>query len=168
MRNSDPRVRSVFVHRFNSDFRSVFTLQVTGCDFQYGPILVFPLIQPFGSVDFSSRGKMYSRHATGSVNCENSSVCFVMKYCPTSTVSGILLQYKSLSLDLVVEGFPLVPCTSAKKNSCAESQSKVWVSLSIGLLARRMGEIALPIRVSPFLFDKYCIPHTHLRLLCRY
>ena len=29
---------------------------------------------------------MYSRHVTGSVNCENSSVCFVMKYCPTSTV----------------------------------------------------------------------------------
>ena len=52
-----------------------------------GPILVFPRIQPFGSVDFSSRGKVYSRHVTGSVNCENSSVCFVLKYCPASTVS---------------------------------------------------------------------------------
>ena len=51
-----------------------------------GPILGFPRIQPFGSVDFSSRGKVYSRHVTGSVNCENSSVCFVMKYSPTSTV----------------------------------------------------------------------------------
>ena len=37
MRNSDPRVRIVFVYRFNSNFHSIFTLQVTGCDFQYGP-----------------------------------------------------------------------------------------------------------------------------------
>ena len=51
-----------------------------------GPILVFPRIQPFGSYDFSSLGKVYSRHATDSVNCENSSVSFVMKYCPTPTV----------------------------------------------------------------------------------
>ena len=51
-----------------------------------GLILVFPRIQPFGSDDFSSLGKVYSRHVTGSVNCENSSVSFVMKYCPTSTV----------------------------------------------------------------------------------
>ena len=41
-----------------------------------GPILVFPRIQPFGSYDFSSLGKVYSRHATGSVKCENFSVCF--------------------------------------------------------------------------------------------
>ena len=39
-----------------------------------GPILVFPRIQPFGSDDFSSLGKVYSRQATDSVNCENSSV----------------------------------------------------------------------------------------------
>ena len=48
--------------------------------------MVFPRIQPFGSVDLPSCGKEYSRHATGSANCENSSVSFVMKYCPTSTV----------------------------------------------------------------------------------
>ena len=29
---------------------------------------------------------MYSRHVTGAVNCKNSSVYFVMKYCPASTV----------------------------------------------------------------------------------
>ena len=43
-----------------------------------GPILVFPRMQ--------SLGKVYSRQATESVNCKNSSVSFVMKYCPTSTV----------------------------------------------------------------------------------
>ena len=51
-----------------------------------GPILVFPRIQPFGSVDLSSRCNVYSRQATDSVNCENSSASFVMKHCPTSTV----------------------------------------------------------------------------------
>ena len=51
-----------------------------------GPILVFPWIQPFKSVDLSSRGNVYSRHVTGSAICKNSSVCFVMRYCPTSTV----------------------------------------------------------------------------------
>ena len=50
-----------------------------------GRILVFPLIQPFGSDESSSLGKVYSRQATEYVNCENS-VSFVMKYCPTSTV----------------------------------------------------------------------------------
>ena len=37
MRNSDPQVRIVFAHRFNSDFHSMFALQVTGYDFQHGP-----------------------------------------------------------------------------------------------------------------------------------
>ena len=50
------------------------------------PIMVFPRIQPFGSDELSSLGNVYSRQATESVNCENSSVSFGMKYCPTSTV----------------------------------------------------------------------------------
>ena len=75
----------VFVHRLNSDLHSVFTLQATGCNFQYGPILLFPLIQPLDSDVSSFLGKVYSRQATESVNCENSSVTFVMKYCPIST-----------------------------------------------------------------------------------
>ena len=37
MRNSDPRVRIVFVYRFNCYFHTIFTLKVAGCDFQYGP-----------------------------------------------------------------------------------------------------------------------------------
>ena len=50
-----------------------------------GPILVFPPIQPFRSDVSSSLGKMYSRQVTASVNCYNSAVSFVMKYCPIST-----------------------------------------------------------------------------------
>ena len=114
-----------------------------------GPILVFPRIQPFGSDDFSSRGKVYSRHVTGSVNCER-----------LQLFSGILHQYKSLSIDLVVKAFSLVLCTIAMNFLVQESQSKVWVLLSLSLLARTMGQIVLPIRVSPFLFDKHCIPYT--------
>ena len=43
-----------------------------------GPILVFPRIQPFGSDASSSLGRVYSRQASASVNCENSSVSYVM------------------------------------------------------------------------------------------
>ena len=70
----------------DSNFHSMFTLQIAVVTSNTGPILVFPRIQPFGSNDFSSLGKVYSRHVTGSVDCKNSSVCFVMKCCPTSTV----------------------------------------------------------------------------------
>ena len=67
-----------------------------------GPILVFPRIQPFASDDFSSLGKENSRHVTGSANCKNSSMCFVMKYCPTSTVfknpASVQIFYQSIWL----------------------------------------------------------------------
>ena len=42
MRNSDPRVRIVFVDRFSSDFHSSFNLQIPGCDFHHGPNLGIP------------------------------------------------------------------------------------------------------------------------------
>ena len=48
-------------------------------------MLVFPRIQPFGSDASSSLDRVYSRQATASVNCENSAVSSVMKYCPIST-----------------------------------------------------------------------------------
>ena len=37
MRNSDARVRNVFVHGYDSDPNSIFAMQATGCNFQYGP-----------------------------------------------------------------------------------------------------------------------------------
>ena len=70
-----------------------------------GPILVFPRIQPLGSDDFSSFGKVYSRHVTGSVNCENSSV---------STVRLVLCTF---AIDLLAQ----------------DHQSKVHVFLSTNL-----------------------------------
>ena len=155
------------VYKFISNSHSIFTLQVTGCDFQHGFNFGVPS-NPSGLVDSSSRGKVYSQHVSGSVNCKNSSVCFVMKYCPTSTVSGILHKNKSLSIGPVVQAFPLVLCTSAIKFLVQVSQSSVWVSLSMILLARTMGRISLSQQVSLCLFDRYCTIHTILRLLRRY
>ena len=70
MRNSDPRMRVVFVRRYNSYLNSIFTLQATGCNFHYGSNFGVHIWQ------------MCSRQVTASVNCENSAVYFVMKYCP--------------------------------------------------------------------------------------
>ena len=80
----DPRVRIVFVYRFNSKFHSICICRQLVVTSNTGLFFVFPWIQPFGSDEFSSHAKVYSRHVTGSVNCENSSLCFIMKYCPTS------------------------------------------------------------------------------------
>ena len=76
--------------------------------------------------------------------------------------------YKSLSRDLVVEAFLLVPCASAIDFLVQEFQSRVQVSLSTSVLARKVGQNALPQKVSLFLFDKCCTLHTDLRLLRGY
>ena len=71
MKNFDPGVRIVFVHGPNSAFHSILPIRV----------------QFWCSLGASSSlGNVYSRQDTESVNCENYSVFFVMKYCPTSTV----------------------------------------------------------------------------------
>ena len=77
---------TVFVYKFKSNFHSIFTLQVTGCDFQHGSNFGVLESNLSGQLIFHLVAKVYSRQVTGSINCENSSVSFVMKYCPTSTV----------------------------------------------------------------------------------
>ena len=126
-----------------------------------GPILVIPRIQPLGSVDFSSRGKVYSRHVTGSTNCKISSVCFVMKYCPTSTVFRNPASVQILINRSRCGSFSTRSLCYCNKFSCARISIVVLVSLSIIWLARTVGQFALPQQVSLFLFVKYCIPHTH-------
>ena len=150
-------MRIVFVKRLNSDFHCLFTLWVTCCDSQYG--------SNFGVPTF--RVQCYSRHVTRFVICENSSVCFVMKCWPTSTVSGILHQYKSSSIGIVVEAFPLVflllqssfLCKNFNRKShlllAQDHRSKVWVFSSANLLAQTMGQIVLSIR-----FRRFCLTST--------
>ena len=48
---------------------------------------MFPRIQPSGSDESSSLGNVYSRQATESVNCENSSVCSVS--CAGISIEGV-------------------------------------------------------------------------------
>ena len=47
VRNSDPRLRIVFVYRLNSNLYSIFTLQISGCDFQHGSNCGIPLNPTF-------------------------------------------------------------------------------------------------------------------------
>ena len=87
MRNSDPWVRIVFVHRLNSDFHSIFTLLATGLNFQNGPNFGVPSDPTFWFrwIFISWQSVLTTSHWI-CANCKNSSVSFVMKYCPTSTV----------------------------------------------------------------------------------
>ena len=106
-----------------------------------GPILVFTRIQPFVSDEFSSFGKVYSRQATESVSCENFSVSFVMKYCPTSTVvrnpaSVQNLITRSCCDNLSIHSWYLCNRSSSCAGSWVESVClhhtwhKQWVRLS--------------------------------------
>ena len=64
MRNLDPRVRIVIVHRFNSCFHSVFASQVAGCCFQYGSNSGVPFescIHKFQSIDLAVESLRLSR-----------------------------------------------------------------------------------------------------------
>ena len=100
-----------------------------------GPILVFPPIQPFGSDNFSSLGKMYSRQATDSVNCENSSVSLVMKYCPTSTFVGNPASAPNLITRFCCDGLSTRSLYFCNRSSCAGSSVEgegVFVNQLVG------------------------------------
>ena len=99
-----------------------------------GPILVFPRIQPFGSDKSSSLGKVYSRQATESLNCENSSVSSVMKHCPTSTVVKNPVSAQNLLTLSCCDNFSIrSPYLSKRSSSYAGSLVKgMCVFISLG------------------------------------
>ena len=76
-RNSDQWIRIVFVHRLILIFTPYLHSKQQVVNSNANPVLVFPRIQPFESVESASVDKVCSRLPT--VNCENSSVSFVMK-----------------------------------------------------------------------------------------
>ena len=122
-----------------------------------GPILVFPRMQPFGADDFSSFGKVYSRQATASVNCENYAVCFVRN---PASVQILITRFCCESLSTRFWYF----CT---KSSCARiSAEGLGVIINKFVGANNGSDCST--RVSPYLFDRYCIPQTNLRLLSGY
>ena len=84
MRNSDPGVSIVFVHRHNSDLNSVLTVQVSGCNFQYGSNFGVSLGSQF-MVQMNLRLLAECIHDKPLHGIsESSAVSFVMKYCPIS------------------------------------------------------------------------------------
>ena len=107
-----------------------------------GPILVFPRIQPFGSIELSSLGNVYSRQATDSVNCENffsvfrhevlSDVNCSQESCiKTKFAHSVLLWqlFNSFSISLQ-EIFFL--CTISQKYACLHhTLHEQWVGLSV-------------------------------------
>ena len=107
--------------------------QATGCNFQRRSNFGVPRIQPFGSDASSSLGKVYSRQATESVNFENSSVSFVMKYCTTSTKVRNLASVQNLLNLSCCDNFSIrFPyCCNRKSWFAGTSQSKtVLITLS--------------------------------------
>ena len=127
-----------------------------------GPILVFPRIQPLGSDDFSSFGKVYSRHVTGSVNCENSSVSTV-RLQPLSGRNRASVQI--FSTRFCCESLSTRSLYFCNRSSCAGSSvegARVFISELVGAI---MGQIVPPKEVSLFKHGKFRILHTFLRLL---
>ena len=133
-----------------------------------GPMLVFPRIQPFGSDDFSSLGKVYSRRVTGSVNCEKLFSVLCHKYCPTSTVVRNPPSVQNLITRFCCDSLSTRSWYFCNRSSCAGVSIEGVGVVPINLLARNVDQIALSQQVSPFLFDSYCTLHTNLRLLRRY
>ena len=129
-----------------------------------GPILVFPRIQPFGSDDFSSLGQIYSRQPTDSVNCENSSVSFVMKYCPTSTVVRNPASVQILITRFCCDSLSTRSWYFCNKSSCAGT-SVAGVGVVITKLVGTNNGSDCPARSLPVLTWQACILHTNLRLL---
>ena len=92
-----------------------------------GPVLVFPRIQPFGSDDFSSFGKVYSRQTTESVKCENTSVSFVMNNCPTPTVVKNLASIQNLTTRFYCKSLSTRSWYFCNKSSCERFDMKIFV-----------------------------------------
>ena len=129
-----------------------------------GPILVFPRIQPFGSDDFSSLGKVYSRQATEPLNCENSFVSFVMKYCPTSTVVKNPASVQILITRSCCDSFSVRSVYLCNWYSSSEGSSFKGMFVLITLGTNNGLDCPFRTGVSPIYRDKIHILHTFLRL----
>ena len=128
-------------------------------------MLVFPRIQPFGSDDLSSLGKVYSRQATESLNCENFAVSFVMKYCPTSTVVRNPASVQNLLTRFCCDSLSTRSWYFCKKSYCAGSSVEGAGVFIYELVGTNNGSDCPTKQVSLFQHGRICILHTNLRLL---
>ena len=168
MRDSDPGVRIVFVHGHDSDLNSIFTVQTTGCNFQYVSNFDVPSDPTFS---FRCFFVSWQSVLTTSYCIELWEFC----QCPSSwrTVrfqqhSEIPHPYKICSICLVVKTFQFV-----SPYLCNRRSLWAWLSQSKGnfqswsRLARLKNSTALPQRVSPFYHEKDSFSSHFLRLLRR-
>ena len=162
MRNSDPRVRmSLF-----TDIILISTPYLP-CKKQIatsktGPILMFPRIQPFGSDAPSSLGRMYSRQATESLNCENYAVSFVMKYCPISTTFRNPASIQNLLSLSCCDNFSIRSPYCCKRRSL-RARSSLSKGTSVLITLGTNEELDCPpTTVAPFYHEKFRILHTFL------
>ena len=162
MRKSYPWVRIVSVHRHNSDINSLFTLQATGCNFQFGP--------NFGvhsDPTFRFRCFFVSRQSvltTGHCIWELWELQHLLSW---NTVrlqqqSGILHPYTICSIRLVVITFQLVLHIFAIVILCEHGHHYSKAHLSWSHSARTRNSTVLPQRVFPR--DRIHILYTFLRL----
>ena len=132
---SPPRIMGYEVHllcfsftmtiAINSDFHSVFPIRV-----QFWCSLASNLSS---QMIFHLLGKLYSRHVTGSVNCENSSVSFVMKYWPTSTVVRNPASIQNFITRSCGDNFSIRSWYLCRSSSCAGSSVKgMCVFITLG------------------------------------
>ena len=167
MRDPDPGVRIVFIRRSNSDLNSIFTVQTTGYNFQYG--------SSFGVASDPTKWfrcfflywqRVYSRQATASVNCENYAVSFVMKYCPISTTLKKPPTIQNLLSLSRCDNFSIrsLYCCN-KKDLCEHGDHNPKALLSWSILARMRNSIVLPQPVAPYDRERFRILHTFMRLL---
>ena len=122
MRNSDPGVRIVSVQRPKSDPNSILTMQVTGCNFQYGPNFDVSLDPSFWL--WCSFFSWESVFTTG--HCMKlKKLCSVFRHELLSN-SEIVHPYKIYLICLVVTAFQFVLHIAAIEDFCyaGSSQSK--------------------------------------------
>ena len=153
MRDSDPRVKVVFVRRRGSDLNSVLTVQATGCNFQYGSNFGCSLESNL-VVQLNFRLLAMCTHdlPTAFLNFENSSVSFRHeKLSDFKLWSGILHQHKICSICLVVITFQIrSPYLCSRSSSgCAGSSAKgMCVFITLG--SKQRVRLSFPQQVSLF------------------
>ena len=164
MRNSDPRVSIVFVHTFNSDFHSVFTLWVTGCDFQYGSNFGVHS-NPTSRVSWFLIS-WWSILTTCHWRCNLEELVSVFCHEVVSEFNGF--QESCINTNLIngsgCESFSTRSLCFCNRCSCV-GVSIEGVSVPT---AKRGSDWSATTSNSLFLFDSYCTLHTNLRLLRRY
>ena len=151
-------------HRRNSDFHSYLPCRQQVVTSNTGPILVFPRIQPFGSDVSSSLGNVYTRQGTASVNCENSAVFFVMKFCSISTVVWNPPSVKKLLNLCCCDNFAIRSPYHCNSNSLCAGSSLFKSTFVLIHLAQTRKSTVFSQRVSPFYRDMIHILHVFLRL----